>query len=164
MVGPDDRAAGAWCRRAARLYDERPAAVEHLPSEPLTAAMGRKVGSSRHQPNRTTLHSRARRRRDGADERCREWKTSLVSCDPKVIFEAARRGVVLPLADRSQPPRPFIVPKVAPPPERLKLVRRPNGRIVEPRQMLTKRLIVSGAVDPYPIIHTARRYREELPS
>lgn len=47
-----------------------------------------------------------------------------------------------------EPPRPvpFIAPRIAPPPERLKLVTRPDGRIRRARAKLTKALIHAGVI------------------
>lgn len=74
--------------------------------------------------------------------------------DPDVVKRAIELKLIDPAdADRflrdTHPARPLaLVPKKAPPPERLTLIRRPNGRLMRARQRFTKALLAARIVDP----------------
>lgn len=80
---------------------------------------------------------------------------------PDLVAEAIRLGLIEPheadryLRDRTTTKPLFLVPKVAPPPERIKLVTRPNGRLQRARSRLTKLLIEAKVLDAAAV--TARR-------
>jgi hypothetical protein len=82
------------------------------------------------------------------------WETSDVTSSPATPrIDAVRRWLA---SDRQgdidwppdPPPRPvpFLMPRTAPPPERLKLVTRPDGRIRRARHAMTKALLRAGAI------------------
>jgi hypothetical protein len=73
--------------------------------------------------------------------------------DPKWVAEAIRLKLIDPAdADRflNPPPTkaPHIIPATPPPPERLQLVIRPDGRLRRTRQRMTQALIRCGVLDP----------------
>jgi hypothetical protein len=72
---------------------------------------------------------------------------------PALVAEALR----LQRVDRRQAARllhpsttatPHLIPKSAPPRERLTLVRRADGRVLRPKARMTKELLRAGLVDP----------------
>jgi hypothetical protein len=73
--------------------------------------------------------------------------------DPKVVAEAIRLGLIQPSeADRflrptATPRPPHLIPATPPPPERLQLVVRPDGRLRRTRQRMTKALLKAGVID-----------------